>query len=87
MFQVRIFLHFAFSLTVLLMFSMLSSAPDILSFISCIMLVMLTSMSLISFPGFLSPGLFPFMLSSLFLFPILDLGWFCSVPSPVYVFL
>jgi hypothetical protein len=45
----------------------------------------------------LTPGLFPrfsiprivslsdFFL--LFLFPFLDLGWFCSFPSPVCVFL
>jgi hypothetical protein len=42
MFWVRIFLHFAFSLIVESMFSMESSAPEILS--SCILLLMLTSM-------------------------------------------
>jgi hypothetical protein len=39
-------LHFAFSLTVVLMFSMVSSAPEILSSTSCIiLLVMLVSMT------------------------------------------
>jgi hypothetical protein len=36
-------LHFAFSLIVVPMFSMESSAPEILSSISCILLLMLTS--------------------------------------------
>ena len=43
MFWVRIFLHFALSLTAMSMFSMVSSAPKILSSISCILLVMLAS--------------------------------------------
>jgi hypothetical protein len=45
MFWVRIFLHFAFSLIVVSMFSMEPSAPMILSSISCILLMMLTNMS------------------------------------------
>ena len=44
MFWVRTFLHFAFSLIVVLMFSMESSTPYILSSISCILLLMLASM-------------------------------------------
>jgi hypothetical protein len=41
---VRSLLHFAFCLTVMLVFSMVSSAPEILSSISCILLVMLSSL-------------------------------------------
>jgi hypothetical protein len=41
MFWVRIFLHFTFSLIVVSVFSMVSSVPEILSSVSCILLVML----------------------------------------------
>jgi hypothetical protein len=51
MFWVRSFFQFSFSLSVVLMFSMLSSAPEILSSISCINLVMLTT--------WMTPDLFP----------------------------
>jgi hypothetical protein len=75
MFGVTSFLHFAFSLTVVSLFPTVSSIPEILSSTFCIMLV-------ISFLGFLYPGLSLFVISLLFIFPVLDSGWFCSIPSP-----
>jgi hypothetical protein len=45
-------MHFAFSLTIMSMFSLVSSAPEILPYISCILFVLLSSMALDSFPRF-----------------------------------
>jgi hypothetical protein len=65
------------------MFSMEFSAPDILSSISCILLLMLASIVPVFFLEFLSPEFSPFVISLFFLLPFLDPGLFCSIPSPV----
>jgi hypothetical protein len=84
MFWVRSFLHFAFSLTVVSMFSMVFYAPEILSSISCIRLVMLTSMTPGFFPRLSILCCLPLCFLYFFLFPFLDPGLFFSEPSLVW---
>ena len=65
MFCVRNFIHFAYSLTSV----SVSSMPEILSSISCILLMMLASVIPVLFSRFSTPRIALFVIYLLFLFP------------------
>ena len=77
MFWVRAFFPFAFSLTGVSMFCMVTSAPESLSSISCILLTTPDVFSRFSNSRFVY--LFDFIVS----ISIFDLGLFCSFCLPV----
>jgi hypothetical protein len=84
MFWVRSFLHFAFSLTVVLIFFLWYLLHLRFSLLSLVLFwLYLHLWLLISFLGFISPGYFPSVISLLFLLPFSDPGRFCSITSPV----
>ena len=78
------FLFFEFSLTVLSISSTVSS-PEIVYSISCILLVILTSVIPDLSLGFPFSDLHPFVFSLLFLLPLLGLGSLYLIPAPVYL--
>ena len=81
MFWLEAFLHFVFSLTIVSIFSMVSSAPEILSSISYIVSVMLTSMTTYLFLRFSISRVDEHLYDALFL----DTEWFCSIPPSIWL--
>ena len=69
-------MNFSFSLQVVSITFMVSSMPEIFSFVSCILLVMFASVAHDLFPRFFISRVDFFVVSLLFLFPFLDPGWF-----------
>jgi hypothetical protein len=72
-------------LIVVSMFCMESSASVILSSISCILLLMLTSMFPYFFPRFSISRVVSLWVFFIVFISIFYLGWFCSIPSSVYL--
>ena len=85
MFWVKSFLFLVFSFTVVSIPSMSSFTADILSSISCNLLVMFAPVTPVLFQGFPSLELSHFLISLMFLFTFSDPGWCCSIPSPVWL--
>jgi hypothetical protein len=80
------FLCFEFSLTIVSVFSPVSSTPDILSSFSCILLLVLTSVIPYRFPTFSTSRFASIVFSLLFQLPILCLGLLYSFPPTVYLY-
>jgi hypothetical protein len=80
---VRNFLHFVFSLTNVLVSSIVSIMPELLCSIFCILLVMFSSIAPVLFPKVIYLQNCLHCDFTFFLLLVLGLGLFCSIPSPV----